>query len=132
MILAGSIHEGHYQRYLVSFMKEHKAALAKLPTALVTVCLAIHSANADERAEAERFPEQLVARAGFRATRSIVVAGALMYTQYSWLKRVVMKQISKHEGGSTDTTRDTEYTDWAQVDAFADAFFAEVAKTKTH
>jgi menaquinone-dependent protoporphyrinogen oxidase len=33
-----------------------------------------------------------------------------------------MKQISKKEGGSTDTSRDHEYTDWKSVERFAENF----------
>ena len=35
---------------------------------------------------------------------------------------MVMKQIAKHEGGSTDMSN-TEYTDWAEVNVFANDFF---------
>jgi menaquinone-dependent protoporphyrinogen oxidase len=122
VMIGGSIHEGHYQRYLEKWLETHRDALARSKTALFTVCLAIHSQNKAERDEALAFPKLLEKRAHFVPTHSAVVAGALMYTQYSWLKRVVMKQISKKEGGSTDTTADHEYTDWAQVDAFTDAF----------
>ena len=55
---------------------------------------------------------------------SEVFAGALMYTEYNWLVRMVMKSIARHEGGSTDTSHDTEYTDWTEVDHFAEAFFS--------
>jgi menaquinone-dependent protoporphyrinogen oxidase len=48
------------------------------------------------------------------------VAGALLYTQYGPIIRFVMKRISKSEGGSTDTSRDHEYTDWAALDRFID------------
>jgi menaquinone-dependent protoporphyrinogen oxidase len=37
---------------------------------------------------------------------------------------MVMKSIARHEGGSTDTSHDTEYTDWTEVDSFAEAFFS--------
>jgi menaquinone-dependent protoporphyrinogen IX oxidase len=30
-----------------------------------------------------------------------------------------MKHIAEKEGGSTDTSRDHEYTDWARLDALA-------------
>lgn len=123
-MLAGSIHEGHYQRALVHFVEQHAKALPQKPSALLTVCLAIHSPNADERTEAEHFPDQLTKRTGWKPAHSVVVAGALKYTQYSWLKRALMKQIAKKEGGATDTTQDHEYTDWNQVERFADTFFA--------
>ncbi len=48
-----------------------------------------------------------------------MIAGALKYTQYNWFIRWVMKGIARKEGGSTDTSRDHEYTDWRQVAAYA-------------
>ena len=34
------------------------------------------------------------------------MAGACLYTRYNFLIRMIMKQISRQAGGSTDTTRD--------------------------
>jgi menaquinone-dependent protoporphyrinogen oxidase len=54
-----------------------------------------------------------------------LVAGALPYTRYGWLKRAVMKRIVKRAGGSTDVSRDHEYTDWTDLWDFAVAFSAQ-------
>jgi menaquinone-dependent protoporphyrinogen oxidase len=54
------------------------------------------------------------------------VAGAVLYTKYNFLVRFVMKQISKSEGGSTDTSRDHEYTDWAALDRFVDELVVNI------
>ena len=37
-----------------------------------------------------------------------------------------MKRIAKDATGDTDTSRDYEYTDWAEVEAFANDFAAFV------
>jgi hypothetical protein len=37
-----------------------------------------------------------------------------------------MKRASAMNGGATDTSRDHEYTDWEQVDRFADACYSAV------
>lgn len=126
VMLGGSIHEGHYQRYFVRWLAEHQRELASRPTALFTVCLAIASPHEAERAEARHFPDQLLERAKLAPDRSAVFAGALKYTQYSWLKRALMKQIAKHEGASVDATTDHEYTSWPEVDAFVDDFVSFV------
>lgn len=126
VMLGGSIHEGHYQRYLVRWIAEHQSDLARRPIALFTVCLAIESPHEEERAQARRFPDQLRERTKLIPDRSAVFAGALKYTQYSWLKRALMKQVAKHEGASVDSTQDHEYTRWPAVDAFADDFLSYV------
>ena len=128
VIVGASIHEGHHQRYVTRWVAQHREALSRKPSAAFTVCLAINSVNAPERAEAEAFAGLYEQRTGWKPDSSAVFAGALRYTQYSWLKRIVMKQIAKHEGGSTDTSQDIEYTDWAKVDAFAAALLDRVAR----
>ena len=46
------------------------------------------------------------------------VAGALAYSQYNFLVKLVMKGIARRAGAPTDTSRDYEFTDWPAVDAF--------------
>jgi menaquinone-dependent protoporphyrinogen oxidase len=128
IMIGGSIHEGRYQRYLERWLKDHRADLARRSTALFTVCLAIESVHVDERAEALLFPSQLTERTQFSPSQNAVFAGALKYTEYSWLKRALMKQIAKREGASQDASRDHEYTSWPAVDAFADGFATYVKK----
>lgn len=122
VLLGASIHEGRYQRYFERWITAHLSELASRPTALFTVCLAIASPHEQERAEAARFPDELTERTKFQPDLSTVFAGALKYTQYSWLKRALMRYIAKQEGASTDVTQDHEYTSWTDVDAFADDF----------
>jgi menaquinone-dependent protoporphyrinogen oxidase len=123
VVVGASIHEGSHQRYVYRWIKDHQAALARMPTAAFTVCLAIRSMNENERAEARAFSALYQEKTGWKPDVSAVFAGALLYSEYNWLVRMVMKSIARHEGGSTDTSHNTEYTDWTEVDRFADAFF---------
>jgi menaquinone-dependent protoporphyrinogen oxidase len=54
--------------------------------------------------------------------------GALLYRQYGLLKRYMMKRIVRDKPGglSTDTSRDHEYTDWDDVNRFAEDFLARL------
>lgn len=45
-------------------------------------------------------------------------AGALLYQNYHPLLRWIMKRIARKAGGGTDTSRNYEYTDWGEVEAF--------------
>jgi menaquinone-dependent protoporphyrinogen oxidase len=54
------------------------------------------------------------------------VAGAVLYTQYPWLKKWMMKRIVGKAGGGTDTTRDYEYTDWNDLRRFANEFVGQL------
>jgi menaquinone-dependent protoporphyrinogen oxidase len=127
-ILAASVHGGHHEREMIEFVKAHRHELERLKTVFLSASLS--EAGAEDaarpgelrdkaRSDVARMIEDFVAATGFRATITRPVAGALLYTQYNWLLRFVMRLISKREGGSTDTSRDHDYTDWAALDRFA-------------
>jgi menaquinone-dependent protoporphyrinogen oxidase len=132
VVIGASIHLGRHQRRLLRWVREHRSELARRPAAWFTVCLGIRSRHAGDRAMARSFPEQMTKSTGFEPGATAVFAGACKYTAYNWLVRLVLREISRREGGSTDTSRDHEYTDWAEVDAFGDAFFARFEATSTH
>lgn len=120
IIVGASIHEGKHQRYVRGLAKKHAPVLNEMPSAFFSVSL---SAAADETlTEAANAIESFLSQSGWKASQSEAFAGALKYTQYSWLKRFVMKKISASQGGETDTTHDYEYTDWDQVTRFAETF----------
>jgi menaquinone-dependent protoporphyrinogen oxidase len=128
VVIGGSIHEGRYQRALERWLEQQRQALSASSTWLFTVCLAIASQHEEERQEAMRFPGRLTERTRFTPTHSAIFAGALKYTQYSWLKRTLMKHIAKTEGASTDTSSDHDYTVWSEVDELADGVVAEIER----
>jgi menaquinone-dependent protoporphyrinogen oxidase len=46
----------------------------------------------------------------------------MAYTKYNPLLRWIIKRTARAAGGPTDTSRDHEVTDWAQVEHFVEAF----------
>lgn len=121
-IIGGSIHMGRYQPYVKAFITAHLDWLNAVPSALFTVCMAVRSQLAKDRAAGRAYGERLLKETGWRPGLNQTFAGAVKYTRYGFFTRFMMKQISKREGGSTDTSRDHEYTDWAEVERFADEF----------
>ncbi len=89
MIVGASIHEGHHQRYVYRWITGNGPALARVPNAAFTVCLAIRSENADERVEAQAFAQLFEKQANWKPNVSAVFAGALRYSEYNWLVRMV-------------------------------------------
>ena len=119
-VVAGdSIHAEHHSRTLVHYLKEHAAVLNEMPTALFQVSLASTNPDEEHTATAQRWVHDLLGMTGFEPDIVGLFAGALVYTQYGWFKRRVMRAISRREGGDTDMTRDHEYTDWRAVEQFA-------------
>ena len=121
-ILGGSIHMGHYPKSLKKFVQQHHDWLNNHPSALFTVCMAIRSQRPESRQEANAYSEKFTTETQWQPTQTITFAGAVKYTKYGILTRYIMKWIAKREGGSTDTSRDHEYTDWDAVVRFSEQF----------
>jgi menaquinone-dependent protoporphyrinogen oxidase len=135
LILAASVHAGKHESEMVDFVRRHRIALAGVPTAFLSVSLTettAEDANASPQARAKAMAdvqdilERFFRDTGYRPTHTKPIAGALLYTHYGVLKRILMKFIAQRSGGPTDTSRDYEFTDWAALDRFADRFAEEL------
>ena len=117
-IIGGSIHIGQYPTSIKKFVTVHCDWLNTIPTAFFTVCMGIHSQHVKSQEEAKRYSTKFLAQTGWQPKLTETFAGAVKYTQYNFVTRFIMKMITRREGGSTDTTRDHEYTDWDSVERF--------------
>lgn len=122
--IGGSLHQGRHQAPLAHFIKVNAAWLNTIPTAFFSVSLSMASQDAEWQAEAKRLADAFLADTGLNAGMVRLVAGALMYTEYDFFRRWMMKAIAKKAGGSTDTSRDADYTDWNDVARFVDEYLA--------
>ena len=122
VIVVASVHAGGYQRSVREWVRRSVSALRGVPTVFVSVCLGIlqHNRQVDEdlAAIAQRFQ----AETGWTPASTKMVAGALPYSKYNWITRLLMRRIVQKAGGDTDTSRDYEYTDWSELRAFTEAF----------
>ena len=125
VLVCAPIIVGGYPRSIVRFVKDHRALLARVPSAFLSVGLAIASRTTDGRADTLRVVETFATRTGWRPTRVELVAGALPYSKYNFFVRLVMRQMAARAGGDVDMSRDYKYTDWAALDRFASEFAAE-------
>ena len=126
VIVAASVHAGGYQRAVRRWLKANAGALRGRPTAFVSVCLGVLQHDPAVDRDLERIKAKFLTGAGWQPDEVKVVAGALLYRRYNWLKRQMMRRIVAKAGGDTDTSRDYEYTDWTDLRAFANAFAARV------
>lgn len=126
IVAGGSVHAGHHGKDLVRFVRDRLAALSSVPSAFFSVSLSAAGHSERNRADATRLMEQFLLQTGWTPTERATFAGALKYREYGFLKRWIMRRISKAEGGDTDTSRDYEYTDWEAVDRFTDAILARL------
>jgi menaquinone-dependent protoporphyrinogen oxidase len=127
-IVCGSLHRQRYQASLEHFVRSNKDWLAGIPTAFVAVSLTAAGHDERSREELGMIVESFCRRAGWAPTMIRHAAGALRYSRYHWLKRMLMQRIAGKQGGDTDVSRDHEYTDWGDLTRFVAEFLAAAAK----
>jgi menaquinone-dependent protoporphyrinogen oxidase len=120
-IVGGAIRYGRFPVALERFARLHGTPLALRPNAFFCVCLAVRD-PAKGVQNAAGYIGKFVDGTGWRPRRTASFAGALPYTRYKLLMRLMMRLISRASGGDTDTSRDYEYTDWMAVERFASDF----------
>jgi menaquinone-dependent protoporphyrinogen oxidase len=127
VIVAASVHTGAYQPEVRRWVHEHSLALADMPTAFISVCLGVLQPDPAVQEKVKATIDRFLTSTGWRPTAIKSVAGAVLYTRYGWLKRWLMRRIVRKAGGGTDTSQDYEYTDWKDLERFANRFAALVA-----
>jgi len=122
VIVGASIHMGKHDAHVGNLVRKNLAVLERLPSAFFSVSLAAY----DDNAAAESYVEEFEQEQGWRPATVTLFGGALLYTQYGFLKRHVMKKIARDKPGNlgTDTSRDYVYTEWDGVRTFAEDFLA--------
>jgi menaquinone-dependent protoporphyrinogen oxidase len=128
IIVAASVQAGGYQRSVRQWVRTYSAVLRGKPTAFVSVCLGVLQRDPKVDQELESITNRFLTAASWQPTVTKTIAGALLFTRYNWIKRWVMKRIVRQAGGDIDTSRDYEYTDWADLRAFARQFGQLVQK----
>lgn len=124
VVVGASVHLGKHDRHVVEFIRRHVDALNRLPTAFFSVSLAVEV----DAAEAQGYVEKFEQDTGWRPDRVALFGGALLYTQYGFGRRHLMRRWVEGEkpGLGKDTSRDYVYTEWDAVRRFAEDFAADV------
>jgi menaquinone-dependent protoporphyrinogen oxidase len=123
VIVGASIHMGKHEDYVRDFVQKNRAALEGQPSALFSVSLAAHG----DAENAESYVGKFEDETGWRPAQVGLFSGALLYTQYGFIKRLMMKKIASDKGGlDTDTSRDYVYTEWDAVKRFAEDFLGRL------
>ena len=126
VIVGASIHMGEHEEHVRDFVKENREALERKSSAFFSVSLTAREHRDEARAQTKEYVEKFVDETGWRPDMFGIFGGALRYTQYGFVKRHLMKKISKDKGSADlDTSRDYEYTDWNDVRHFAEEFLQQ-------
>lgn len=122
VVVVASVHAGEYQDAVIDWTRRHARALNAMPSAFVSVSLGVLQDDPKVREESEAIRTRFLEKTGWKPTSLLPVAGALKYSRYNLVKRLMMKRIAAQAGGDTDTSRDYDYTDWNAVARFARQF----------
>jgi|SRR5450631_163707 len=118
VLIGASVHMHKYQNAILHYIKENIEVLNKTITGFFSVCMATASGDAESLKERDEVTKALLKETGWKPAHIEQVAGALLYTQYDFFKKLIIRMIAKRQGGSTDTATDHEYTDWAKLKLF--------------
>lgn len=133
-ILAASVHRFHHESEIVDFVKSFRKELEAMPTVFLSISLSEAGAEdleappekrAAAAADAQRLIDAFLEETHWHPDKIKAVAGALLYSRYNFLLRLIMKRIARAAGGDTDTSRDYDYTDWAALDHLIDELVSE-------
>lgn len=124
VIVGSSIHMGKHDKHVAEFVQKNHDTLERLPSAFFSVSLAAHG----DMEEAQGYVEEFEQDTGWRPAKVALFGGALLYTQYGFVKRHLMKKIAgdKPGGLDTDTSRDYVYTEWDGVRRFTEDFLEDL------
>ena len=124
IVIGASIHMSKHSRQLTEFVRRHIARLNAVPSGFLSVSLSA-AGSEREQADASRFVEEFLVQTGWNPAIKATFAGGLLYREYGFLKRWMMKKIARGAGKDTDTSKNHEYTDWNAVAQFVGGFLEQ-------
>ncbi|MCW7551563.1 menaquinone-dependent protoporphyrinogen IX dehydrogenase [Endozoicomonas gorgoniicola] len=116
-ILGCSVRYGHHHKKFCQFVESNYQTLNARPSFFFSVNLTARKPQRS-RPDNNRYLQKYLARTPWKPDLVDVFAGALLYSRYDLFSKLAIQLIMKLTGGSTDTSKDIEYTDWERVDKF--------------
>jgi menaquinone-dependent protoporphyrinogen oxidase len=128
-IVGASIHLGKHSKRFTEFVGTHRPNLEEIPSAFFSVSLSAAGPEEEKRKEAEKFVTDFLEQTGWKPKMTATFGGGLLYREYWFLKRRLMKKIAKDGGKDTDTSNNHVYTDWNSVNRFVVDFLDRCLKS---
>jgi len=129
-ILAASLHVGRYQAALVHFARTHHEALNARPSAFVSVSLSAAGANPHDWEGLDQCLARFEHETLWMPRAVHQAAGAILYSQYDFFKRLALKFIAQQRGQETVTSHDDDFTDYEALGRFVVEFVEGVAPSE--
>jgi menaquinone-dependent protoporphyrinogen oxidase len=129
VILAASVHVGHYQRALTNFVAERSKDLQAKSTLFLSVSLAAAGHEAEDWKTLDKIKDEFVEATGWVPSRVEQVAGAYLPSEYDIFRRFIMRRILASKNPEADLDADKEYTDWNSLFRTTDDWLAGIDAT---
>lgn len=118
VVIGASVRYGHHRPTVAAFIARHQAALDARPNAFFSVNAVgrkPHKRQADTNPYVRKFLRQI----SWKPQQVEIFGGRIDYPRYGFFDRNMIRLIMWMTGGPTDPRSVTDFTDWAQVEAFA-------------
>ncbi len=131
VVIVASVPLGQEARTMISFVRDYRKELMRLPTALLAISLVAASAedpphqqlrHARSGAEVAKATDDFLWRASFTPSRILPIAGALLYTQQGRFVRFALQRIANAPSLELEGHPDFETIAWHRLDRFVDEF----------
>lgn len=123
--VGGSVVYGKHDPRLGHFIEDHAEHFEQIPLAFFSVNLIARRAI-KQTIEGNVYVRKFLENLKVRPRHVEIIAGKLDYPSYGWLDRIMIQLTMKFTDGPTDRKTVIDYTDYDQVDQFADRL-AELA-----
>ncbi|MGC8426447.1 menaquinone-dependent protoporphyrinogen IX dehydrogenase [Mixta calida] len=129
VLIGASIRYGHFQPAVARFVKKNLAQLQQRISGFFSVNLTARKPE-KRTPQTNAYTRKFLLQSPWQPDSCAVFAGALRYPRYGWFDRVMIQFIMRMTGGETDATKEVEYTDWQQVERFAEEFAQMSSKSR--
>jgi len=131
IVVVAAVRYGKHLPEADVFLATYAKLAAPPPLVLTSVNLTARKPG-KTTAQGNAYLRKLIARHRLKPALATAFAGRLDYARYSWSDRQLIRFIMLLTGGPTDPSACVEFTDWAAVDAFADAAARFAIEARQH
>lgn len=119
VVIGASIKHGKHHPSVLEFIRRHQVALSERPSALFSVNLVARK-PAKRTPQTNPYLKALLAQSPWTPGLLGVFAGELDYARYGPVDKQMMRFVMWINGGPTDPSTRKQFTDWDEVDRFAE------------
>mgnify|MGYP005840468491 CR=1 FL=1 len=130
VIIGASIRNGKHKPPVHDFIRRHQALLEERPSGFFSVNLVARKPGKNTP-ETNPYVQAFLEKCPWKPDLVGVFAGNLDYQRYSFADRNIIRFIMWLTRGPTDPQTNTEFTDWDEVDRFADRVAALGKRART-